>query len=119
MAHMRRATTTSPGGHITDAQPREVLRLTSARARRVLSRTLENAPPARPYRSRRRYARSYGSIHQLGPFVRSYAPGPPESTYLGKAQGDAGLLGGFTPDLSTSLGCGKRGPARLCALPAG
>ena len=33
MAHIRRATTTSPGGHITEAQPREVLRLTSARAR--------------------------------------------------------------------------------------
>ena len=28
MAHVRRAATTSLGGHITEAQPREVLRLT-------------------------------------------------------------------------------------------
>ena len=67
MAHVRRAATTSPGGHITEAQPREVLRLTSARARQALSRIPENAPPARLYRSRCRCARSYGPIHQPGP----------------------------------------------------
>ena len=34
--------------------------------------------------------------------VRSDSPSPPESAYLGKA--DAGLSGGFTPDLSLSPG---------------
>ena len=63
MAHAQRAATTYLGGHITEAQPREVLRLTSAGARWALSCIPENAPPATPYQSRRRYARSYGPIH--------------------------------------------------------
>ena len=74
MAHVQRAATTSPRGHITEARPREVLRLTSTRARRVLLRIPENAPPARPYRSKRRYARSYNPIHQRGPCCRLRQP---------------------------------------------
>ena len=66
-ANLRRAATTSLGGDITEALPREVLRLTSTRARQELSRIPKNVPPARPYRSRRRYARSYSPIHQPGP----------------------------------------------------
>ena len=71
--HVWRVATTFPGAHITEALhktkalPREVLHRTSPRARRALSRIPKNASPAGLYRSERRYARSYGSIHQPGP----------------------------------------------------
>ena len=92
MAHIRRAAMTSPRGHIKEAQPREVLRLTSTRARRALSRIPENAPPARPYRSRLSGSRMGAKAEDTYRKAPCQGEGPSQET-SGEAAGGTNRLG--------------------------
>ena len=96
--HVRRAAMTSPVGHITEAQPREVLCLTSARARQALSGYLRT--PLRPGRTGPDAGMRGVTVRSTSwvPVIYPDGPGPPESAYPRKAKGDAGFPGASPPN---------------------
>ena len=97
-AHVWRAAMTPPRGHITEAQPREILVLGPPEqdgSCRAYLRTPLRPGCTGPHADMRGVTvRSTSRVL----VVRSDGPGPPESAYPRKPEGDAGRPWGFTPD---------------------